>query len=380
MVPYDAVVVGAGAMGGAAAYRLAKRGARVLALDAHAPPHRMGSSHGGTRIIREAYYEHPLYVPLVRRAYELWDEAERESGRRLFTRTGGVMVGPEEGRLVSGARTSATEHAIPHEVLTPAEALRRYPQLRVPEGMVALLEQRAGILLPEACVDTHLALARAHGAELRFGEAVTGWDAGDGGVRVATDRGTYRAERLVLAAGAWMPELLGGLELPLQVERQTFHWYRPAEEPEAFGPARCPLGLWEYLPGRFFATFPDFGEGVKAQVHHEGAATTAREAARETTPEDEAPALALLRRFLPGAAGPLLGTAVCLYTNTPDGHFVLDRHPASARVTVASPCSGHGFKFASAIGEVLAAMALGESYPLDLSPFSIRRFGAAGES
>ncbi|HEV2146719.1 MAG TPA: N-methyl-L-tryptophan oxidase [Longimicrobiaceae bacterium] len=375
MTPLDVILVGAGAMGSAAAYRLAKQGARVLALDAHAPPHRLGSSHGGTRIIREAYYEHPLYVPLVRRAYELWAETERESGRTLFTRTGGVMVGPEEGRLVAGARTSAVEHAIPHDVLSPREARHRYPQLRVPEGMVALLEQRAGILLPEPCVDTHLALARAHGAELRFGEEVTGWEAGDGGVSVTTALGRYRAGRLVLAAGPWMPELLGGLELPLQVERQTFHWYRPAEEPEAYGPARCPLGLWEYRPGRFLATFPDFGEGVKAQIHHEGAATTARGVERETTPEDEAPALALLRRFLPGAAGPLLGTSVCLYTNTPDAHFVLDHHPASPRVVVASPCSGHGFKFSSAIGEAIAALALGETYPLDLSPFSIARFG-----
>jgi len=377
---YDVIVVGAGAMGGAAAYRLAERGHRVLALDAFAPPHRMGSTHGGTRIIREAYYEHPLYVPLVRRAYERWAEVEEACGRTLFVRTGGLMVGHEEGALVAGARASAGEHAIPHEVLTSAEARSAFPQFRVPEGMVALLEHRAGILFPEACVEAHLSLARAHGAEFRFGEAATGWTADDAGVRVTTARGTYAADRLVLAAGPWIPELLGGLELPLWVERQTFHWYRPAEEPAAFGPARCPIALWEHEPGRIVATFPDFGEGVKAQVHHEGARTTPRDVARDTTPDDEAPVRTLLRRLLPGAAGPLLDTSVCLYTNTPDAHFVLGLHPGNPRVVVASPCSGHGFKFASAIGEAVASLALGEPYPLDLSPFSLHRFAGTRTS
>ncbi|HEU0076969.1 MAG TPA: N-methyl-L-tryptophan oxidase [Longimicrobiaceae bacterium] len=377
MPTYDVIVVGAGAMGSAAAYRLARRGSRVLALDANVPPHRLGSTHGGTRIIREAYYEHPLYVPLVRRAYQAWAELEEESGRTLYVRTGGMMVGPEGGALVAGARASALEHGIPHELLGADEVRRAYPHFRVPEGMAALLEHRAGILFPEACVEAHLALARAHGAEVRCGEAATGWTADGAGVAVTTAAGTYRAQRLVLAAGPWMPELLAGLELPLQVERQTFHWYRPAEEPEAYGPGRCPIALWEYGPGRFLATFPDFGDGVKAQVHHEGALTTPAGVARETTPADEAPVLELLRRFLPGAAGPLLATSVCLYTNTPDAHFVLDRHPASPRVVVASPCSGHGFKFSSAIGEAIAALALDEPYPLDLSPFAVGRFAAS---
>lgn len=374
---YDAIVVGAGAMGSAAAWRLAQRGARVLALDAHAPPHRLGSSHGGTRIIREAYYEHPLYVPLVRRAYERWAETERESGRTLLARTGGLMVGREDGALVAGARASALEHGIAHELLGPDELRRTHPQFRVPEGQVALREHRAGLLFPEACVEAQLALARARGAELRFGEAATGWTAGDAGVEVATAAGTYRGARLVLAAGPWMPELLGPLELPLQVERQTFHWFRPAEEPAAYGPARLPIALWEHEPGRYLATFPDCGGGVKAQVHHEGAPTTCRAVARETTAEDEAPVRELLGRILPGAEGELLDTSVCLYTNTPDAHFVLDLHPASPRVVVASPCSGHGFKFASVVGEAVAALALGEPFPLDLSPFSARRFAPA---
>lgn len=370
---FDVAIVGLGATGSAAAWHLAERGLRVLGIDRHTPPHHYGSSHGHARIIREAYFEHPLYVPLVRRAYEAWAEVEAESGRTLYVRTGGMMVGPEDGALVAGARASALEHAIPHELLAADEVRRAYPHFRVPDGMAALLEHRAGILFPEACVEAHLSLARAHGAEVRTGEAASGWTADAAGVAVTTAAGTYHAERLVLAAGPWMPELLANLALPLQVERQTFHWYRPAEEPEAYGPDRCPIAIWEHAPGRFVATFPDFGDGVKAQIHHEGALTTAGGVARETTPDDEAPVLELLRRFLPGAAGPLAGTSVCLYTNTPDGHFVLDLHPASPRVVVASPCSGHGFKFSSAIGEAVAALALDEPFPLDLSPFAIGR-------
>ena len=376
-MPYDVIVVGAGAMGSAAAYHLARGGHRVLALDAHTPPHRLGSTHGYTRIIREAYFEHPLYVPLVRRAYECWAALEREWGRTLFVPTGGLMIGPEDGVLVSGARASALEHGLPHRILDPGEVRREYPQFHLAEGMVALHEERAGILFPETCVEAALSLARGHGAEVRCGEPVLEWTAGDTGVRVRTAEGTYRGERLVLAAGPWMPELLGELRLPLGVERQVFHWFRPVEHPEWFGPERFPIALWEYAPGRMFANFPDFGEGVKAQIHHEGEATTPGTVSRETTPEEEARIRALVARHLPAANGELRETSVCLYTNTPDDHFVLDRHPASPRVVVASPCSGHGFKFASAIGEALAALALEESYPLDLSPFGVGRFGAA---
>jgi sarcosine oxidase len=211
---------------------------------------------------------------------------------------------------------------------------------------------------------------------VRTGETVREWAAGDGEVSVRTDAGEYRAARLVLAAGPWMPGLLAPLRLPLRVERQTFHWFQPVGSAAAFAPVRCPIALWEYAPERIFAAFPDFGDGVKLGIHHEGETTTPEAVRRQTTPEEERRLRALLEVFLPGANGPLRDTAVCLYTNTPDQHFVLDHHPASRRVVIASPCSGHGFKFASAVGDAAAALALEESHPLDLSLFRVGRFGA----
>ncbi|MDQ3696906.1 MAG: N-methyl-L-tryptophan oxidase [Gemmatimonadota bacterium] len=383
-MPHDVIIVGLGAMGAAAAHELAARGARVLGLDRFAPPHTLGSTHGKTRIIREAYFEHPLYVPLVRRAYERWAalEAEAGDGRTLLIQTGGIMVGPPEGTLVAGARRSATEHGIPCEEMPVEELRRRWPVFRGEDGMLALHESRAGLLLPERIVETYHALAKRAGAELRYGEALLRWRADGAGVSVETASGTYRAGSLILAAGAWMPELLmpphagTRLELPLTIERQVFHWFAPASDAGAFVPERCPIVLWEYAHDSIYATYPDMGDGVKAQIHHDGELTDPSHVRRETMPDDEMRSRAILARFLPAANGRVLETAVCLYTNTPDRHFIIDTHPAHAQVVLASPCSGHGFKFASAIGEVLADLALGRGVGFDLRAFRVARFGS----
>ena len=229
---FDVVVAGLGAMGSAAAFQLARRGARVLGLDRFAPPHALGSSHGRSRIIREAYFEDPLYVPLVQRAYERWAELERLSGRTLLVRTGGLMLGPPDGMVFRGALHSAEVHGLPHEVLTAGEVHRRVPGFRPTVDMMGVWEPRAGFLVPEAAIAAHLALAAQHGAELHDDEPVTSWRAADGaadgdeGVEVTTPRGTYRARRLVLAAGAWLPSLLD-VAVPLAVERVVMHWFRP---------------------------------------------------------------------------------------------------------------------------------------------------------
>jgi sarcosine oxidase len=270
---FDAIVVGLGAMGSAAAYHLARRGRRVLGLDRFAPPHDLGSSHGQTRIIREAYFEHPDYVPLVQRSYALWGELERESGQRLLQQTGGLMIGPPEGVLVAGARRSAEQHGLPFEVCSDTEVRRRFPALRPAPDMVAILEPRAGILFPEACIAAHLGLAERHGAVLHTGERVTGWQADAGRVSVTTDAGVYAAGRLILAAGAWMAGLLDELPLPISVERQVVYWFDPARNGAVFSPARCPIHLWEFEPGRFFYGFPDVGEGIKVALHHGGDTT-----------------------------------------------------------------------------------------------------------
>jgi sarcosine oxidase len=373
------VIIGLGAMGSAAAYYLTRRGARVLGFDQFAPPHTLGSSHGRSRVIREAYFEHPLYVPLVRRSYELWDELARESGRRLFHRTGGLMIGPSDGRVFGGARLSALRHALAHEELSADEVRRRWPAYDPPDGHVALYEPRAGLLLPEAIVETYLALARTRGAELRLGERVLAWHADGDGVTATTGHGTYRADRIIIAAGPWLPRLLTDLVLPLEVERQLSHWFEPAARAELHAAERCPLALWEHEHDRVVGTFPDLGDGVKVGIHHEGEITDPDAVNRATTPAEDARARELLRRLMPTAAGRTREKRVCLYTNTPDHHFLIDAHPAHPQVLIASPCSGHGFKFASAIGEVLADLALDTRSWFDLTPFRVERFGLRTE-
>ena len=353
---FDVIIVGLGAMGSAAAYHLAKQGKRVLGLDRFSPPHTFGSSHGETRIIREAYFEHPLYVPLVQRAYELWADLERASGQRLFVQTGGLMIGRAEGVVVGGAKRSAEQHHLQHEMLSSAEVRRRFPGLQPAEEMVAVWEPRAGILFPERCIEAHLSLARQHGATLLADAPVVKWQPNGDGVSVFTAKAELSATYLVLSAGAWLTSLVPDLKLPLTVERQMLFWFEPGAERNLFHPSSCPIHLWEWTAGRFFYGFPDLGTGVKIARHHEGEITAPDNACREVKPEEVAAMRnIILRKFLPKAADGLLRNAtVCLYTNTPDGHFLIDHHPSHPQVLIASPCSGHGFKFSSAIGEVLA--------------------------
>lgn len=371
MSGFDVIIVGLGAMGSAAAAHLAGRGRRVLGLDRFRPPHALGSSHGQTRIIREAYFEHPLYVPLVQRAYQLWAELEAESGRALFRQTGGLMIGRRDGAVVTGALRSAEEHRLGYELLSADEIRRRFPGLRPPGEMVAVWEPRAGILFPERCVEAHLDRARRHGAALQFDEAVSRWEAGPEGVRVVTGRGEYEGGQLLLTAGAWLPQLLHGGSPPLAVERQVQFWFE-AVEPDLFEPARCPIHIWEYDSGRHFYGFPDLGEGVKTAIHHEGETTSPESVRREVGPGDVEAMRAVIRRFLPGADGAVRSSVVCMYTNTPDRHFLIDRHPAHRNVIIASPCSGHGFKFSSAVGEVLADLLTEGRSRLDLGLFRDR--------
>lgn len=369
---YDVIVAGLGAMGSAAAFHLARRGQRVLGLDRFAPPHPLGSSHGQTRIIREAYFEHPAYVPLVQRAYDLWAELERISGRRLLRQTGGLLLGAPDGVVISGARRSALQHGLRYELLTRQEVRRRFPMFEPDEGMIGLWEPRAGFLHAEACVEAHLNGARAHGAELKFNEPVRHWAPDGAGVRVTTSRDTYTAGQLVLAAGPWATTLLADLRLPLAVERQVLFWFDPGAGRDVFGPEACPVHIWETAPARYFYGFPDVGSGVKVARHHEGEIVDPDAVRREVSADEEESMRALVRRYLPRADGALREAATCLYTNTPDGHFLIDRHPAHPPVLIASPCSGHGFKFSSAVGEALAERVTDGQTRLDLGLFRHR--------
>jgi sarcosine oxidase len=374
---YDVIIAGLGAMGSAAAYHLASGGSRVLGLDRFHPPHELGSSHGLTRIIREAYFEHPSYVPLVQRAYQLWTALEEQSGRNLFLQTGGVMVGRPDGVLVSGARKSAEEHRLRHEVLSSVELRQRFPVFEPTAEMVAVWEPRAGVLFPELAIQTHLDLAARQGASLCFNEPVVKWEANGQGVRVHTAVRTYLAGQLLLAAGSWTQSLVEELRLPLTVERQVLYWFEPRSQAASFAPSTCPIYIWEYVPGRFFYGFPELGDGVKVALHHQGEPAKPETVHREVAEQEIESMRELLKRFIPSSEGRLRATAVCLYTNTPDEHFILDRHPQHPQVFLASPCSGHGFKFSSVIGELAAMLLRDQKSSLDLQLFRISRFGRA---
>src|SRR2546425_1167784 len=232
---FDVIIVGLGAMGSAVACHLARRGKRILGLDRFAPPHAFGSSHGQTRIIREAYFEHPLYVPLVQRAYELWAELEQGAGRSLFRETGGLMIGKPDSAVVVGATRSAHEHSLQHEVFSAAEVRSRFPALQPTDEMLAVWEPRAGILFPEICIEAHWTMARKHGADLRADEPVLNWAEDGGGVRVVTSKAAYHAGQLVLTAGSWTLSLLRDVKLPLAIERQVQYWFEP-KHPAQFQP------------------------------------------------------------------------------------------------------------------------------------------------
>jgi len=359
-------------MGSAAAFHLARRGQRVLGIDRFSPPHTLGSSHGQTRIIREAYFEDPAYVPMVRRAYELWEELERAAGAKLFLKTGGLMLGRPDSALITGARLSAQMHHLEHEILSGADASRRFPAVRPEPEMVAVYEARAGILFPEACIRAHLSLAAKHGAELRVDEPVLGWRADERGVCVTTASASYFAAQLIVSAGAWARELLADLNPPLVIERQVLFWFDPPRGRSQFSAANCPVHLWQFDDQRFLYGFPDLGEGVKTGGHHRGLTGAPETLPREVAASEVEDMRQILHRFLPDAAGPLRSTAVCLYTNTPDEHFWIDRHPAHPNVLIASPCSGHGFKFSSVIGEILADLATAGASQFDLTLFRNR--------
>ncbi|MBV9357965.1 MAG: N-methyl-L-tryptophan oxidase, partial [Chloroflexi bacterium] len=301
-------------------------------------------------------FEAPAYVPLVLRAYELWRQLEAESGRPLLTITGGLMVGGPETALVSGALASARQHGLPHEHLLAKAVNARFPAFDLPDHLEAVYEPDAGFLRPEACVDAHLTVAEKHGTELHESEPVRSWSADDAAVEVTTDRGRYTAERLVLTPGPWAPQLLAGLGLPLTVQRIVNVHFQPRAADDRFAAGRCPVYLWEVAEGVYYG-FPELpGEGVKFGRHDAGTPTSADTIERQVAPEEVEALRTTLDRYMPGAGGSTLSTLTCMYTVTPDWHFILDRYPSAERVVFGCGFSGHGFKFASAIGEALAEL------------------------
>ncbi len=374
-MPYEVIVVGLGAHGSAAAYQLARRGARVLGLDAFARAHALGSSVGITRVIRLSYFEHPDYVPLLLRTWDLWLELQRDAEEDLLLRTGGIYIGAPGAKTVMGALRSAQRHGLPHELLEPADLLRRFPAFELDPSWVGMREERAGLLWSERCVAAHLRLAQRLDAELHFSEPVRSWRRSGEGVEVRTDAGTYTAAKLVVAAGAWNASLLPEIARHLEVERVPLFWFEPRSNLERFRPAALPVYLIETDRDGTFYGFPYFDDqGLKVARHHSGVLADPDTIDRTASADDEERVRGFLRARLPLADGRLRGSKVCMYTNTPDEHFLLGAYPGSPEVVYASACSGHGFKFSAVIGEILADLALGGATRHPIGFLSAARF------
>jgi len=374
----DVVVVGLGVHGAALLHELARRGVSVVGLEAGPVPNGNGSTTGRTRITREAYYEHPAYVPLVQRATELWAELEELTGAALLRRTGGLMAGAPDGTLVQGALASARTHDLPHEVLDSAGIARRFPSILPPPHTVGVYEPNAGVLMVDACMRTLLDQARASGAELHDHTRVTGWQANPAAVTLYTDTQEVRARQVVFTAGAWLNRLLATerertpVQLRLEVERQTTHWFEPA--PGTFLRASvCPITMLEREDGSLLYTLPDVGHGVKAGLHHGGDIVDPDDVDRTIRMDEQERVRSALEEWMPGATHRFLDDDVCLYTNTPDLHFAIGTHPGHVNVTIVSACSGHGFKFAPAIAEAVADRIIEGAAVFDLSLFDLAR-------
>ena len=359
MAPYDVIVIGLGGMGSATAYQLARRGQRVLGLERFTPAHDRGSSHGRSRVIRQAYFEDPAYVPLLLRAYELWEQLERDSGMGVLTITGGLMLGREGSPTFAGTLRSARQWSLAHEVLDAGEIRRRFPVMQPAPELMGFYETKAGFVHPEVGVWAHLQQAMGRSADLRFGEPALTWAAEGTGVTVTTGKGRYEAGRLVIAPGAWAPELLADLALPFTVTRQTLYWFDPVGGPAAFAVGVFPIYIWEMEDGAQFYGFPAQPgvPGVKVAFFYQGMPCDPNDVNRVVSEEEVARMRAALAPRIPALNGALRATATCLYTEVEDHHFVIATHPRHENVVIASPCSGHGYKFCSVIGEILADLA-----------------------
>jgi sarcosine oxidase len=376
---YNAIVVGVGGMGSAVAYHLARRGKRVLGLERFDIPHDLGSSHGYTRIIRLAYYEDPSYVMLLHRAYELWEDIERASGEKLLHITGSIDAGPADSWVFKGSLQSCVEHGLPHEVLTGKELAQRFPGYRLPFETLAVLQPRGGFIVPERSIVGHVNAALALGADIHGREEVLEWQPRGEGVTVRTTRGLYEADRLVITAGAWdsmQLDFLQGLAVP---ERQVLAWFQP-HRPEYFKPDNFPVFNLLVNEGRYYG-FPVFGvPGFKIGKYHHFEETGHPDLIdREPHDYDEDALRDVTARYFPDACGATMSLKSCLFTNSPDRHFILDLHPLYPQVSFAAGFSGHGFKFASVIGEVMADLAERGSSRHNIELFRLDRFtGQAG--
>ena len=371
---FDCIVIGVGAMGSSTLYNLAKRGRRVLGLEQFDIPHAEGSSHGVNRIIRLAYYEHPSYVPLLRRAYELWSEIESIAGEQLIYKTGSIDTAPAGHEVFEGSLESCLLHDIPHRVLNHAQINEQFPGYQLPLGHMGILQQDGGFVLSERSIVAYANAAMSEGAEIHAREVVSGWEPDRRGVRVFTDRGEYTAERLVITAGAWTSGLMPILEGLAVPERQVLAWLQPIDG-SLYTPDVFPVFNAYFDEGRYYG-FPVFGiPGFKVGRYHHLEETIDLDSTIKTVNgEDEALLRSAVERYFPKANGTTMTLKTCMFTNTPDEHFIVDSLPGNTQVVVAAGFSGHGFKFASVIGEILSDLAINGETEHDIDLLKIDRF------
>lgn len=371
----DVIVLGLGAHGSSAIYNLSKTGYTICGIDRFTPPHAHGSSHGQSRIIREAYHESPMYVPLVKEAYNLWNELESISGKQLLLKTGGIILGNEDATVIAGAKLSAKTHGVSYDYLKSEDIQKRFPALKPTGETVAVVEHNAGILFPEECIKANLEQAAKNNATLLYNEKVTAIIPRNNTVEIVTDKGKYQTQKLIVSAGAWLNDLLPDLKLPLNIKRQVLFWFKNTNQQlqQYLSPQKLPIYIWEYKPGRIFYGFPDLGDGIKIAPHHEGQPIHPDLLSQDVKADEIDEMKKITDQFF-AIDSAFNYSAVCMYTNTPDEHFIIDHHPLHNNIIVASPCSGHGFKFSSAIGKLLCNMSTEQDLKFDISPFRINRF------
>ena len=378
---FDVAVAGLGGIGSAVAAHCAARGASVIGLEQFGPVHDRGSSHGKSRMIRQAYFEDAAYVRLVLRSYELWRELEQRTAEQLLRITGVLSVGEEGSEIISGTKRSAAKHELRLETLSRRQVQERYPTLRLLPNEVALFETDGGVLNPEGAIAAHLKMARAAGADLRFQMAMRSWEASENGITIVLEDNTrISAKTFVLSLGPWFKETLAALGVPLRIQRNVQAWFSPSSN--SYGAGLFPAFLLDRagLPAPLYG-FPDFGDGVKAAFHGFGQVTTAGELDREVDmTRDVAPIAAAVEEWMPAAAAEFREAKPCMYSLTPDGNFVIDRHPQHPNVILCGGFSGHGFKFAPVIGEIAADLAFDGDSRHRIDFLSLKRFGGTAST
>ena len=372
MTALRVAVVGCGAMGAATGWRLASRGVQVVCFDRHSPPHTLGSSHGESRIIRTAYFEGAWYVPLVQEAFPLWRDLEHESGARLLTMTGALMIGPQSAEAVVGAQAAAAAHGLNARVLDAGDLRGQYPAHVITDEDVAVLDVQAGFIRPEDAVAAMIDRIVALGGGIRRGVVVKDVSGKSEGVEVATDETRESFDAVVIAAGSWTRDLV---PLPLVVERQVMAWFEIAKEGRDWlTPERFPVFIRETDGLDIYGVPTLDGASLKIARHHGGEVTDPESVRREVDDTELDPLRRFATTYLRGVTTRVVKTAACMYTNTPDEDFVIDLHPDDPRIVVISACSGHGFKFAPVIGEIAADLACDQRTTRDISRFSASRF------